>query len=267
MASAAALTLVDEQGWRRGFANLFRQENGQWWRTRRWWVQTVLWLVAINGPLAAGLWLVPVLFGVTGESAGYRELFAQMMAWWPMFGVIILTQDSIVGEKQAGTAAWILSGPVSRPAFVLAKLAGNALGFLVTLILLQGVVAYAQLSLWEGRWLSPAPFATALALSSLYLLFYLTLTLALGTFFASRGPVLGIALGIALLSMNELGRFLAALAGWTAPLLPEALPALAESKLLAQPLPTAWPVSLAALSLYIGVALVLAIWRFNREEF
>ena len=55
MASTTVLQPVKERGWRRGFANLLRKENGEWWRTRRWWLQSLLWLLIINGILAVGL--------------------------------------------------------------------------------------------------------------------------------------------------------------------------------------------------------------------
>ena len=51
MASDSTLQLVTERGWRSGLANLMRQENGRWWRARRWWVQSLVWLGVLNGIL------------------------------------------------------------------------------------------------------------------------------------------------------------------------------------------------------------------------
>ena len=53
-----------------------------------------------------------------------------------------------------------------------------------------------------------------LGLFSLYLLFYLALTLMLGTFFSARGPVLGIAIGVAIASMRGIGGLLSDYAPW-----------------------------------------------------
>ena len=39
--------------------NLLQKENDKWWRTRRWWIQSLRWLVIVNGSLAVGLWIVP----------------------------------------------------------------------------------------------------------------------------------------------------------------------------------------------------------------
>ena len=202
MASASVLQPVKESGWRRGFANLLRKENGEWWHTRRWWLQSLLWLLIINGILAIGVWVVPAVepaeAGDTMENLG---IFIQLMAWFPMFAVIVITQGAVISEKQSGTAAWIMSAPVSRSAFILAKLVANAIGFFVTTILVQGLVAFVQLSLSDGGPLPVALYLAMLALLSLYLLFYLALTLMLGAFFGTRGAVLGIAIAVAIGSM------------------------------------------------------------------
>ena len=61
MASTNNLQLLNERGWRQGFANLFYKENREWWHTGRWWMQSLLWLLVANGFLAMVLWLMPVM--------------------------------------------------------------------------------------------------------------------------------------------------------------------------------------------------------------
>ncbi len=268
MTSASVLQPVKERGWRQGFANLLRKENGEWWHTRRWWVQSLLWLLIINGILAVGVWVVPVIepaeAGNTIENLG---IFIQLMSFFPMFAVIVITQDAVIGEKQAGTAAWIMSAPVSRSAFILAKLVANALGFFVTIIVLQGLVAYVQLSLSGGSPLPLAPYLAMLGLLSLYLLFYLTLTLMLGAFFDSRGPVLGIAIAVAIGSMLGVGNLFASFLPWIVVLLPEAIPGILTLLVQGEPLPEVWPIPILLMSVYSLLFIALAIWRFRREEF
>ena len=268
MASANFLQPVKERGWRRGFANLLRKENGEWWHTRRWWLQSLLWLLIINGILAVGIWLVPVFdpagAGDTMENLG---IFIQLMTWFPMYAVIVITQDAVIGEKQSGTAAWIMSAPVSRSAFILAKLVANAIGFFVTIILVQGLVAYVQLSLSDGSPLPLAPYLAMLALLSLYLLFYLALTLMLGAFFDTRGPVLGIAIAVAIASMLGLGNFFASFLPWIVVVLPEAIPGILTLLVQGEPLPDVWPIPIILMSVYSLLFVALAIWRFKREEF
>jgi ABC-2 type transport system permease protein len=268
MASANVLQPVEEKGWRQGYGNLLRQEHGRWWRTGRWWQQSLLWLLIVNGILAVGIWVVPVIAPEdAGDLTENLGIFMQLMAFFPMFSVIIITQGALVSEKESGTAAWILSAPVSRSAFILAKLVGNAFGFLVTIILLQGAVAYVQLSLSEGSLVTPGPFLASLGLLSLYLLFYLTLTLMLGAFFDSRGPVLGIAIGVAVASMLGVGQLFAGFLPWLTLILPEALPGMVSLIVQGEALPSVWPIPVVVMALYSLLFVALAIWRFSREEF
>ena len=268
MASAGVLQPVKESGWRRGFANLLRKENGEWWHTRRWWTQSLLWLLIINGILALGVWILPIVdpeeVGGTIENIG---IFVQVMTQFSIFAVIVITQGALIGEKQSGTAAWIMSAPVSRSAFILAKLVANAIGFLFTTILVQGLVAYVQLSLSDGSPLSLAPYFTLLALVSLILLFYLALTLMLGAFFDTRGPVLGIAIGVAIASMLGISSLFASFLPWIVLVLPDSIPGLLTLLVAGEPLPDVWPIPIILMSVYSLLFVALAIWRFRREEF
>ncbi len=175
--------------------------------------------------------------------------------------------ENVVARTVAATAAWILSAPVSRSGFILAKLFANALGFLVTTIIFQGLVACAQISLSEGGLLSLGLFLPSLALTGLYLLFYLALTLMLGTFFSNRGPVLGIAIGVAVGSMMGMGQLFAGFLPWLVLILPEAIPSLISVLIEGGAVPDVWPVPIIVISLYVVLFVALAIWRFNREEF
>ena len=268
MASARNLELLDERGWRRGFANLLGKESGEWWRTRRWWVQALLWLLIVNGVLAIVLWVVPAVDPTEViDAVEHMTTFMRLMAMFPMFAVIVITQGAIIGEKQSGTAAWILSAPVSRSGFILSKLLANAIGFGVTIIVVQGLVAYIQLSISGGSPLPLAPYLANLGLISLYLMFYLALTTMLGTFYSARGPVLGIAIGVAIASMMGIGQLLAGLAPWLILILPESLPALVSALVQGEAIPAVWPIPILVMALYTVLFVAVAILRFNREEF
>jgi len=56
MSSNDVFTLVQESGWRGGLRNMLRLEFGKWWGSRLWWVQSLIWVLVINGMLAALLW-------------------------------------------------------------------------------------------------------------------------------------------------------------------------------------------------------------------
>jgi ABC-2 type transport system permease protein len=184
---------------------------------------------------------------------------------------IVLGQDSILGEMQSGTATWVLSKPLRRPAFLLAKLVANGLGLLFTAVLIPGAIAYCYFDLAAGVKLPVAGFAGAMGLVCLYLLFYLILVMMLATLFRGRGPVFGIAVGAAL------GFLMGQPPTWLEPLLPwtllisyaqdsgSTLLSLAGLLILGEQLPTLVPIITTALwcVLFTGVA----FWRIRRNEF
>ncbi len=121
----------------RGFGNLLQNETRAWWGTRKWLVHLLIWIAIINGFAGLIAWAE----GQDGEAASevYSEavqVFFIIGGIAAALGVVSTTQGAIVGEKQLGTAAWIMSKPVSRSAFVLAKLLAHAGAFLVLAIAL-----------------------------------------------------------------------------------------------------------------------------------
>ena len=121
--------------------------------------------------------------------------FAGFAGFFGAMGVVIIMQGVIIDEKKSGTAAWIASKPVSRTSFILSKLIANTAAILIVIYVVQGVLVYLQFALL-GSTPPLGPYVFSLALLGLHLLFYLTLTLMLGTLFNERGPVIGIPLAI-----------------------------------------------------------------------
>jgi ABC-2 type transport system permease protein len=176
-------------GWLRGLENLLEAELGRWFRTKKWWVQMLVWAGLVNGIL------VLMVAGEEGADSGELAMaFTVLLSVFATIGVCILMQGSIVGEKQSGTAAWILSKPVSRSAFVLAKLVANTAGIAVTIVLAQGLIAYLIILAATGTALPPLGFLGCLGVELVHMLFYITLTLMLGAAFRRRGPVIAIPL-------------------------------------------------------------------------
>ena len=190
MSGNSAFVMVTERGWRRGLGNLLRNEFAAWWKTRQWWIQCLIWGGVIGFMLGA------MIFGSSGFRSPDEALFVYSIfaGMFPAVAVVIIMQDAIVGEKQQGTAAWVLSKPASRPAFILSKFAANSVGVLATMVVFPGVIAYAMLSYAAGAPLALTRFLPALGVIFLNHLFYLALTLMLGTLFRGRGPVIGLSL-------------------------------------------------------------------------
>src|SRR5512135_2519969 len=262
MASHTDLRIAHSPNWLAGFENLVFNEFSRWWKTRRWLVQVLLWLVIVNGMMA----LI-----IAGEpDMTVQQILGGFLNMWGLIlpiGVTILGQDAVIQERQSGTAAWVLSKPTSRRAFILAKLVGNALAILLAISVVQGAAAYVQIWISTGTAYPLLPYVGALGIAFLVLLFYFTLTIALGTLFNSRGPVIGIPLALVLGSkLLKLGAGLSAIMPWslTASFGPDQ-PALAAA--VAQGLPVPSLVPLVATILWCVLFAALALWKFNRDEF
>jgi ABC-2 type transport system permease protein len=268
---------VTVRGWRRGFSNLLDHERHQLWGTRRWLVQMLVWILLLNGMLAfVGITISlnkdqfsaadAADFAPEGMYTIFMQLFFQIAAICTSVGAVIVAQGAIIQERQMGTAAWILSKPASRTAFVLAKLAAYSLSLLVLALLVPTLVLYGEIYLWSGRVPPPAGMLPALGILFVSVLFYLTLTILLGTFFNSRGAVLGITLGF-MFAGSLIPSFLpnvAAFFPWT---LGQIALGLAPGSGSSTPLPATAFIPVVASLLWSLLFIVLALWRFSKEEF
>jgi ABC-2 type transport system permease protein len=257
-----AMVPVTATGWRLGFANLLRKELGVWFGTSLWWVHTLIWLFMLDFTTAM------TIRGTGGRPRG--ELlseatlaFFQVGAAAIPIGIVLTLMGAIVREKDLGTAAWVLSKPVSRTAFILGKFVAHLIGFLTTAVLIPAAVFLVMTRLMLSEWIDPARFAIGLGVMCLSLLFYIALTLALGTLARSQGLVAGVGITFILLGQVFKG------------MLPEPVVIL-----------TPWPIGdaaasfasneqpgfgstvlLAAVTVEVLVLAAVALWRFAREEF
>ena len=273
MSSGKALQPVIEHGWRSGLANLLRKENSLWWGTRKWWVQTLIWVLISNGVIAFILWGFPLIdpstpFSVNSSSDFYEllKVFLQLELFFTPFGVMVFSQGLIVNEKKFGTAAWVLSNPVSLSSFIFSKLFSAGWAMFVILVVVQCLVAYLQLALKAGLFYNPVPFISAIGVTCLYLLFYLTLALMLGTMFDSSGPVIGIPIAL-MIGMSILPQILGTLIPWISLILPSSLTDLALAIVVQQSLPDGWYYPLVSTGILIVIFITFAIVRLGREEF
>jgi ABC-2 type transport system permease protein len=266
MSAVTGLVPVKAAGWSAGLGNMLLKEHGVWWRTRRWLVHLVLWTVVING------FMLLVNFGDGGESGGgpralqklseLLEVFFRVGGFFATVGVVTVTQSAIVQEKQMGTAAWLLTKPIARPAFVVAKLLATAYAVLFLMVLVPTTLFLLQTRLVFGVFPQMPGFAQGVALLALSHLFYVALTVMLGTLFSARGAVSGTAIGFFFS-----GLILPNLLKGSPKLFPWMLPEFAAGLALGRDLPawSHWPV-LATMA-WIVVFVAVAIWRWGREEF
>lgn len=277
MAANSEFIIKGNTGWLGGFSNMLKKENRRWWLTRQWLVQSLVWLGFINGILAITLWSKPNLDPSWDEAkrqafmqqipmAGL-EIFIIMLGMVGAVGVTLLGQDAILNEKNRGTAAWVMSKPASRYAFVLSKVIANSLGMLVTMVIIQGAAGYLQIWLRAKEALPLSGYMGAMGMAFASLFFYLTLTIMLGSITNSRGIVIGIPI---LINMGYqlfliLGEWIGEVMPWNLVNSLGTKPAMAMLLIQGQPLPTITP--LVATVLWSIVFIVVALWRFSLEEF
>jgi len=247
-----------------GFRNMLRIENSRWWNRRNILTQSIVWLASVNFIVAMPILVAPIL----GESGTILleegvDIFTNIFSIVLAIGSVILLQGSIVGEKQSGTAAWILSNPISRTSYILSKLVANTVGILSVGIILQGAVGYLIISFGTGATVPLIPYVIAMGLLTLYTLFYISVTLMLGSFFSARGPILGIAM--ALVFQDFLGQIIDSIVKGFTSILPNRLVEAAQALILGNPLPSIVPV--ASTLIFVVLFIGLAIWRFNKTEF
>jgi ABC-2 type transport system permease protein len=269
-AGNAVFDLVDEHGWRMGMGNLMRGEFSGWFKSLKLWLHVLIWLLGVDFIVFLGSFGARESHRLSRGSAKVEtvEQYAMFGGLFVAAGVIIVMQSAIAGEKRSGTAAWILSKPVSRTAFVISKLVSNTSGMLIAAVLIPGFVAYLIIGgLTPLDYPAPADFAAGLALLAVNMFFWLTLTLMTGAFFESLGAVIAIPMAV-LFGQLALGM--------VAPTLLNVFPlalsmgageydALVESVIFGAT-PFAWtPVIVTAVLSILFI--VVAIWRFNRQEF
>jgi ABC-2 type transport system permease protein len=275
LAARQGLLPARGSGWLAGFGNMLAKELGEWFRTRRWLWQLLIWVTILNGFLALALFGLPALATIypelkpTAEAmfAGLPPEVGAVMHFFSMvimtgtMGAIILAQDEIIQEKQSGTAAWIISKPASRPAFILTKLLSNTIGVLVFIVAVPGLIVLGEVYLATHKLVPLLPFLAGAGVALLTLFFYISLVILLGVLFESRGPVLGITFGCLWGGMILRNFFPSILY-----VLPYGMQGIAMGVVQGAPLPAmaiSEVISTAVLSI---VFTLLALWRFKHAE-
>ncbi len=242
-----------------GLSNLLQAEFSRW-RTWDWYIMAILW-VSIISFSTIGMFL-----SSDSNVTDVVNVLGLMIGMFPVIAVVIIMQDEIVSHRETGTIAWLLSKPVTRPSFILSKLISNIVGVVVSMVILPGIVVYIEFVVFKGIVLSPIQYLLGFSLVAINLVFYLSLTLMLGTVFEQRGGIIAIPLALGLgytLIMNLAAEI---------PIHPMSMffPAgtdvsLFGSLILGTPLGSILPIISA--TLFIIVFILISLWKFNKEEF
>lgn len=250
-----------------GFWNLVAKENREWLSGWTWFLHTIIWLAIV-----AGVSVLVSFSRVFQDSGASPEAVNQLGAVVlfvmteiaAVVAVVVKTQGTIVGEKQNGTAEWVLSKPASRKAFVLSKFVVH-LGWLLTVTLLvPATFVYLCLPVISDSTLPLLPFLYGISVMALNLVFYLALSLLLGTIFGSRGPLAGLLFGFMLTGFALVHFNVSPLA---TSIFPWLLFESGRAIVAGDGLPAAALASIIATVTWSTLFLFLTLWRFDRVEF
>lgn len=268
--SSNPFEMVAESGWRRGLQNLLQGEFSAWFKSSRWWQQILIWFSIINLMIVIMIYAAGEAAKDGGSVPSPLFMYGIFGGMFVAFGVMILMQRVIVGEKRAGTAAWVLSKPVTRTAFVVSRLVGNSTAILLTSVAVPGVIFYITLGLISDiGWLPPISFLIGLGMVIVHTFFWITLVLMMGTLVESSGVV--IAVPMALFFILWMGGGMIPGSEYISPLLltfspdHDTIHSLSFSFMVGEPVFSWLPfISTMVLS---AIFIAVAVRRFNRQEF
>ena len=249
------------------FLAVLRKELLEQWRTRRLVaVGAVLLFFGFLSPLSAKL--LPDLMKSLGDTGGIvielppptaQDGLLQYVKNTSQFGVllaVLLAMGALAQEKERGTAAMVLSKPVSRANFLLGKFVALTLVFGLCLALAGLACYYYTIVLFEGS--GGARFVEMNLLLALFVEFYLAVTLLGSTIARSQVMAGGLGLGaifvVAILgALPRLGEYMpTALLEWARVLMVGT----------GEPAWGAVAISLGGIIVCLGIALVV----FERQE-
>lgn len=251
-----------------GFGVFLGKELLEIRRTWRIWVIPGLAIFfAITGPIIA--LLTPALMkSLAGSQPGVvitvpdptaRDAFGQFlknMSQIVVIALVITGAGAVSGERSSGTAILVLTKPLSRRAFVLAKLVSQQL-LLVGSTLAGALVTTAVTAALFDQ-LPVAAFVRAVAIWLAFAMLFIAVMVLCSVLFRSRGAAAGA--GLAFLFITLILSAWPVVSEWTF----AGLPGASASALAGHEAVLAWPLATGAAG-FIG-AVVVAIRVFQRHE-
>jgi ABC-2 type transport system permease protein len=182
--------------WYAGMKNMISRELYHE-RSRMYWIQQLLvWTLCTNGLVVLILGLpAGMIEGMESMYIVSLGIFYSILVLLISIFIPVLLQGTVIDEKVSGIAAWILSKPVSKKAYLLSKLIASILAIIVVSVVINGVVGYGVFSAF-GYTLYIPGFLMNLGLIATVVVYFASLTIMLGTLTTSRGKVLAAAVAL-----------------------------------------------------------------------
>ena len=252
-----------------GFGVLLRKEVLEQTRTMRLYVVAIVFaLFAVASPLTAK-YLPDIVRALAGDQLQLTALiptpatpdavdqFLKNLGQFGALSAILLAMGSVATEKDRGTAAFVLTKPVSRAAFLASKLIAISLNLLVAVVAAGILAWYYTATLFEA--LPVAGYAAMCALLWLSLVVYAALTFLGSTLTSSAAAGAGV--GVAFLVVTGIVSALPGVGAYT----PEALAVPGRALALGLTIPDVVG-PLVANAAIVVVAFVVAWLSFRRQE-
>ena len=250
------------------FSTFLGKERRETLRTWRLWILPgILLFLALSSPVLTRL--TPELLKATANSQPgvvihvppptARDSYVQFMGnlgQLVIIAVIIAGAATISAERRAGTAVLVLTKPLSRAGFVVAKAVSQLVVLAGATVLGVAVCIATTVALFGGG--SIAPFLEAAALWLAFAAMTLMLMVMLSAAMRGQAPAIGAGVGMWVLLFVLTGL----------PLIrdhsPAGLLAANDAALRGRDVALLWPLATAAIA--GAVFLAAAIWFFRRRE-
>jgi len=252
-----------------GYRELLEKEMVEAWRTYRLGVVGALFLVlGITAPVLTRFLpdiiksFAPAGINVDVPDLGISDVLDQLLKNLIQFGAlaaILVTMGSVAAEKERGTAAFVLAKPVTRTAFLGAKVVSIGMIFAVaTALAVAGAWVYTGLLYFSPPVLPWIKLGVVIWLSTMV---YVSITFLGSVLMRSSLGAAGV--GFAGLIALSLASVVPILSTW----LPAGLVAVAKSVALEESSADVHPIrTVAACALIVGGCLFLAWLRFRNQE-
>jgi ABC-2 type transport system permease protein len=251
-----------------GFSVFLAKELLEIRRTWRIWVIPGLTIFfAITGPILA-LFTPELLRALATTDSGMviklpdptaREAFGQFlqnMGQIVMIALVIAGAGSVSGERTSGTAILALTKPLSRPAFILAKVVSQQILLVISTVLGTIVTIGVTAALFDN--LPVRPFVHGVLLWLAFALFFAAVMTLCSVMVRSRGGAAGA--GLFFLFSTLIASAFPLIAKWTF----AGLTTASTKALLGQSPSVLWPLLTATVGMI--AATVVAVGIFRRQE-
>lgn len=250
-----------------GFTRFLRKEAAEILRTWRLWVLPgVLLFFAVSGPILAQMTpqLVKSLGGsqagvvITVPEPTYTDAYAQWiknLAQTGLFLLIGVSAGIIAGERTSGTAALVLTKPVSRGGFVVAKYIAQAM-LLIVATLLGTLVTWGLTAAIFGE----APPERLFGPTAVWIVLALLLLAVVALFSCFMSTLAALAMGFGAYAVMGI----LTLWGPAVRYSPAGLLGAPSKMLAAEPVTLTWPLATCAVT--IVALMAAAVWAFKRVE-